>query len=201
MESGFSKMVDLIYSTNDIQTREIPSNAANTCHGEYLDGMTRSADALLKSSWKKIADGNGTAAAAAFAEAVTEAHRQYAENPEKLAYVLKEASAGIFLASPIYAQKSIAYLSRAIRLQRKIDGGNSMQAARMFRQMSAVYASCKMYEEALDCLRRSADILETHAQSDDDLLEFDPGSSLNSEWRFKHMEQFAFSRANNAPRG
>jgi hypothetical protein len=181
------------------QSVGVSSSAVNIAHDQCFDGITRSAESLLKSSWRKIADGNSTAAAAAFTEAVTEAHEQYAENPEKLAYVLKEASAGIFLASPIYAQKSIAYLSRAIRLQRKVDGGNSMPAALMFRQMSAVYASCKMYEEALDCLRRSADILEAHAQAEGAFLEFDPSKPLTSEWRFKHMEQFAFSRANNAP--
>jgi tetratricopeptide (TPR) repeat protein len=190
-------MSELTCSTNKIQPGESPRSAPHTRRGEFAGELTQSADALLKSSWRKIADGNGAAAAATFTEAVTEAHKQYREEPEKLAFVLKEASAGIFLASPTYAQKSIAYLSRAIRLQRKIDGGSSMQAARLLRQMSAVYASCKMYEEALDCLRRSADILEAHAENE--LLEFDPDKPLNREWRFGHMEQFAFSRANNVP--
>jgi hypothetical protein len=190
-------MANLFCSTNiNVPSEDFPSRTEGTNDVDFLDGMSHSAEALLKSSWRKIATGNHSVAAASFADAVSEAHQQYADDPEMLAHVLTEASAGIFLAGPMYAQKSIAYLSRAIRLRRKIDGGNSLEGARMYRQMSAVYASCKMYEDALTCLRRVADILESHVQPDGVEMQFDP---LNSKWSFKDMEQYAFSRANSVP--
>ncbi len=154
----------------------------------------RRIEQMIRAAWAKLTVGEKVAAAVAFNEIAEEAGRCCSANSVQLADVLGEVGVGLFMVGPGHTHNAVLYLTQALKIYTREKGAGSLECARIHRQMSAVYASSGMHQQALLSLRRAAEIFETLLVPN---FGVQPGSSreMRQQQLATRMEEFANARS------